>query len=439
MRRLGLVGLFLLAGCGGSEPERENLANPSGNAPSRAALSNLLRGVAFAAVAADESRAAEVGRDVLMGGGNATDAAVAMYFAMAVTLPSAASLGASGVCIVHDSKTRAGEAFVFAPVAAPGGIRGVPIAVPSGVRAITLMHTRHGQARWEANVAPAERLARLGVPVSRALARDLQVAAGALGADGEARRIFGRGTGTAVTEGDNFAQSELAGTLGVIRQRSGVEMFQGGLARVISDQVAQLGGSLPLETMRNTVPQSGPPAGESYGGFRVYVAPPPMAGASALAGWNGQPGPGGAVPSDSGGISGFAAIDSKGGAAACSLSMGQLFGARIMVPGTGILLATPTPDSTAVSPVVIGNPGNGEVLFAGAGGGSPSAAYATGLIARGTVTRKHYVAAALKAHAGQGGYINAIACPDGIRSGGMSCNSGVDPAGTGLALNATPR
>jgi len=61
------------------------------------------------------------------------------------------------------------------------------------------------------------------------------------------------------------------------------------------------------------------------------------------------------------------------------------------------------------------------------------------LIARGTVTRKQYVAAALKAHAGQGGYVNAIACPDGIRSGGVSCNSGVDPAGTGLALNATPR
>lgn len=439
LRRLGLVGVFLLAACGGSEPERENVSNPGGIASNRAPLSNLLRGVAFAGVAADESRAAEVGRDVLMGGGNATDAAVAMYFAMAVTLPSAASLGASGVCIVHDSKSRAGEAFVFAPVAAPGGIRGVPITVPSGVRAITLMHTRHGQARWEADVAPAERLARLGVPVSRALARDLQVAAGALGADSEARRIFGRGTGTAVTEGDNFTQSELAGTLGIIRQRSGVEMFQGSLARVISDQVAQLGGSLPLETMRNTVPQAGPPAGESYGGFRVYVAPPPMAGASALAGWNGQPGPGGAAPADSGGISGFAAIDSKGGAAACSLSMGQLFGARVMVPGTGILLATPTPDSTAISPVVIGNPGNGEVLFAGAGGGSPSAAYATGFIARGTVTRKQYVAAALKAHAGQGGYVNAIACPDGIRSGGVTCNSGVDPAGTGLALNATPR
>ena len=64
---------------------------------------------------------------------------------------------------------------------------------------------------------------------------------------------------------------------------------------------------------------------------------------------------------------------------------------------------------------MIGNPGNGEVLFAGAGGGSPYAAYATGAIARGTVEDRQYVAAALKAHGGQGGYVNAIACPDGIR------------------------
>jgi len=438
--KLALIAAFLLSGCGGSEPERENAANPSGIAANRAPLSALIGGVKFAAVSADESRAAEIGRDVLQAGGNATDAAVAMYFAMAVTLPSAASLGASGVCVVHDSRTKVGEAFAFGPVSAPGGIRGVQIAVPTGgVRALTLMHARHGELRWEAAVAPAERLARLGVPVSRALSRDLQAGAVALGADGEARRIFGRGTGTAVTEGDILIQTDLAATLGSIRQRGGADFFQGSLARLMSEQVAQLGGSMPLESIRSTVPQAGPPTSERYGGFRVYVAPAPMAGALALAGWNGQPGPGGTTPSDSNGIAGFAAIDQKGGAAACSTSMGELFGARIVVPGTGVLLATPTPNSTAISPLVVGNPGNGEVLFAGAGGGSPSAPFALGVIARGTVEHKQYVSAALQARRGQGGYVNAIACPDGIRSGGASCNSAADPAGTGLALLATTR
>src|SRR4051812_4279072 len=309
LRKLALVGTFLLSACGGSESSQEYLSNPSGIAANRAPLSNLIRGAKFAGVAADESRAAEVGRDVLTGGGNATDAAVAMYFAMAVTLPSAASLGASGVCIAHNAKTRAAEAFVFAPIAAPRGGNGTQITVPSGVRAVTLMHARHGSVPWQAVVAPGERLARLGVPVSRALSRDLQAGATVLGADSEARRIFGRGSGTAVTEGDNLIQNDLAATLGIIRQRGGGDFFGGGLARVISDQVAQIGGSLPLESLRNAVPQAGPPAGESYGGFKVYVAPAPMAGAQALAGWKGEPGPGGPVPTDSGGIAGFAAID----------------------------------------------------------------------------------------------------------------------------------
>jgi gamma-glutamyltranspeptidase / glutathione hydrolase len=440
LRGLALAAVFLLSGCGGSETAPENIENPQGLNQRKAPLSALLRGgVSFAAVAADESRAAEVGRDVLRGGGNATDAAVAMYFAMAVTLPSAAGLGASGACVVHDARTRAGEVFAFPPIAAPGPINGVPITVPTGVRAVTLMHIRHGQSRWEFDVAGAERLARGGVPVSTALARDLQAGAALLGADREARRVFGKGTGVAITAGDTWAPTELASTIGAIRQKGGVDFFQGSLARLLSDQVSQMGGSLPLESLRNAIPISGTPAGENYGGFKVYVAPPPLAGASALAGWRGQPPTATATSADSGGFSGFAAIDEKGGAAACALSMGQLFGSRMMVPGTGVILGVATPDAAAVSPLVIGNPGNAEVRFAGAGGGGPGAAWATGAIARATVERKVPVQTALNANGGRGGYVDAIACPDGIRGGAVTCQSGIDKAGAGLSLLAINR
>ena len=43
---------------------------------------------------------------------------------------------------------------------------------------------------------------------------------------------------------------------------------------------------------------------------------------------------------------------------------------------------------------------------------------------------------ALNAQGGRGGYVDAIACPDGIRSGAASCQSGIDKAGMGLALLA---
>lgn len=437
MRSLALCALLLLSACGGNETDPRNATNPTGASPIKAGYSDIFGGTEkFAAVAADEGQAAEIGRSILLGGGNAADAAAAMYFAMAVTLPSAAGLGATGTCIVHDAKSRAAEAFVFGPTAAPGPIKGVSFIVPSGVRAIALMQIRHGQARWEFDIAPSEKLASLGVPLSRALARDL--AAGGAGLNDEARRTFSR-NGTMLGQGDNLVQTDLAATLAAVRRNGGVDFFQGSFARRLSDQVGQLGGSLTVEALRNAVPATTAPPSASDGGYRVYVAPPPMAGPSALAGWNGQPSPSTAVPTDSGGFSGFAAIDQKGNAAACSLSMGQLFGTRLMVPGTGMILGAPTNDSTAVSPVVIGNPNNGEVRFAGAGGGAATASFVTGAVARAAIDEKLPVQAALTRNGGRGGYVSAIACPYGIRSGGATCQTGTDPAGFGAALVAIER
>src|SRR5260370_1385164 len=73
LRNLALAGVLLLGACGRSETDREteaaaNAANPAGYSPARAGLSAVISSGAFAAVSADESRAAEIGRDILQSG-----------------------------------------------------------------------------------------------------------------------------------------------------------------------------------------------------------------------------------------------------------------------------------------------------------------------------------------------------------------------------------
>jgi gamma-glutamyltranspeptidase/glutathione hydrolase len=74
-----------------------------------------------AMVAAQEGQAARIGLDALRRGGNAVDAAVAVGFALAVTLPRAGNLGGGGFMLIHRAATRETVAIDFretAPVAA---------------------------------------------------------------------------------------------------------------------------------------------------------------------------------------------------------------------------------------------------------------------------------------------------------------------------------
>ena len=56
-------------------------------------------------VASQEALATNIGVDILKRGGNAVDAAVAVGFALAVTLPQAGNLGGGGFMLVHIAKT----------------------------------------------------------------------------------------------------------------------------------------------------------------------------------------------------------------------------------------------------------------------------------------------------------------------------------------------
>ncbi len=141
-------------------------------------------------VVAQEEHAADAGREILRGGGNAIDAAIATAFALAVTLPEAGNLGGGGFIVAYLADRREVITIDFreaAPQAAgprmylgpDGKLRphhrdgAWAAAVPGTVRGLGLAHARFGRTPWSDLVRPAARLARQGFPISADLAGSL--------------------------------------------------------------------------------------------------------------------------------------------------------------------------------------------------------------------------------------------------------------------------
>jgi gamma-glutamyltranspeptidase/glutathione hydrolase len=253
-----LAAILLLAACAPDKP-LGTIGNVSGFA---------------GAAVADEPRAAVVARDVLSAGGSAADAAVALYFALAVTMPSTAALGGGGVCIVHDAKSKTTEVLDFLPRAAPDG----RVAVPLAVRGMAALQARYGKLRWEQLLGPAEQMARIGTPTSRALARELATAGARLSEDSEIARIFLRADGTPLQEGDPLRQEMLGGVLTQLRIKGAGEFYTGTLAHTIADAAQTLGAPLTVDALRNAKPEFKPALEVPFGDHTIYTAPPPAAG-----------------------------------------------------------------------------------------------------------------------------------------------------------------
>ena len=235
-------------------------------------------------VSADEPRAALVARNVLSSGGNAMDAAVALYFTSAVTYPATASLGAGGVCLVYDAEAEKVESLLFPAVTPPSATADtrLKIAIPGAVRGMFALHARYGKLKWSQLLAPAEQVARLGHPMSRAMAKDLARVAAPLFNNPDIAAIFGREDGTPLDEGELLVQLDLSSIISQLRTRGPGSFYSGALARNLVQSVSSGGGSLTMDDLRGYQPVWRETLQILYGVNVIHTVPPPLPGGVGL-------------------------------------------------------------------------------------------------------------------------------------------------------------
>lgn len=247
-------------------------------------------------VSSQDALATRVGVAILEKGGNAVDAAVAVGFALAVTLPRAGNLGGGGFMMVH----RAGRETVAidyretAPGAATADMfldaKGEPdraastrsgkaVAVPGTVRGLAEAHRRYGSGKLSLAelIAPAERLAREGIPVESGLADSLPRASGLLGQWPSSRKIFFEGD-RVLPRGATLRQTDLADTLKAIADRGPDAFYHGPIADRLAAAVQGAGGLLTTADLAAYRAEIRQPVRGTYRGYEIVSMPPPSSG-----------------------------------------------------------------------------------------------------------------------------------------------------------------
>ncbi len=249
-------------------------------------------------VASQDSQATRIGLEVLERGGNAVDAAVAIGFALSVTVPKAGNIGGGGFMLVHIAGRNENAAIDYretAPAATSADIflgpdqqadprksqdSGLGVGVPGTVAGLSLALDRFGSGKFTLAelIAPAVRLARDGIAIKDDLFDSLQLGQQRLSRWPSAARIFLEPSGAAPAVGDKLVQPELADVLETIGRQGPRAFYAGPIADKIVASVRQAGGLMTRGDLENYAPIIRNPVHGTYRGYEVVSMPPPSSG-----------------------------------------------------------------------------------------------------------------------------------------------------------------
>ena len=248
-------------------------------------------------VVSQEATASHVGLDILKHGGNAIDAAVAIGFALAVTLPRAGNIGGGGFMLIHlanghktvaidyreTAPAQTNEKVFLNEAGQPDRQRsiysGLAIGVPGTVAGLELAWRKYGSGHFSFGelIAPAIRLARQGLTVDDDLADSLPFATAAFARHPSSARFL-RPDKTGLRVGDHIALDDLAQTLEAIATHGSAGFYAGSVAEKFVAAVRAAGGRMSLDDLANYRAVEREPVRGVYRGHTIISMPPPSSG-----------------------------------------------------------------------------------------------------------------------------------------------------------------
>jgi gamma-glutamyltranspeptidase/glutathione hydrolase len=247
-------------------------------------------------VVSQNQASSDIGIQILDMGGNAIDAAVAVGFSLAITLPRAGNLGGGGFMLVYlkdEDKTIAvdfrsaspknitQEDFLFLKNNYDHRRYGYKASgVPGTVAGLIQTHERYGKLPLRRILEPVINQARKGLDVSY----DLNQAIGSanqIALDVESTNIYLQDNDP-IPEHSKMIRKDLAWTINEIAKNGDEAFYKGSIAKKIIQAMNENDGYISAKDLQEYRPRFSEPIKTSYRGSTVYAHPPPAGGAAVL-------------------------------------------------------------------------------------------------------------------------------------------------------------
>src|SRR5438067_705081 len=235
------------------------------------------------AVAAAHPRASMAGIQMLLAGGNAVDAAVAVAASLNVVEPFMSGVGGIGLMLISRGSERHVLDFIGrAPRAADPAkctddeLAGGPksCATPGNLGGWLAALERFGSMDRARVLGPAIALAEQGVPLTFKNVDFFEAARATLGRSREAERLY-LGNG-GLRPGAVVTYKELAATLRQVAEGGSDVFYRGPIAKAIARAVREAGGWLDEADLAAFGPEWREPATIAYREHQVSSVPPPF-------------------------------------------------------------------------------------------------------------------------------------------------------------------